>query len=59
MSNTEFIQIEAGLLKVNALQMSSQCTSNAYKCQVNNHYGKQPPKLLLGKIWYLVLHAYV
>ena len=40
MSNTEFIQIEAGLLKVNAgrgsaLQMSSQCMSNAEGAHIN------------------------
>ena len=58
MSNTEFIQIEAGLLKVNAGVQHSKCLANvcqmqkgSYKCLVNNRYRKQPPELLLGSIW--------
>ena len=48
MCNTEFIQIEAGLLKVNAgIQHFKclkyvKCRRGSYKCLVNNHYGKQP-----------------
>ena len=59
MCSTEFIQIEAGLLKVNAgVQHSKRlmyvkCRRGSYKCLVTNHYGKQPSELLLGKygIW--------
>ena len=48
MCNTEFIQIEAGLLKVNAGGQHSKCLKHvkcrrgSYKFLVNNHYGKQP-----------------
>ena len=48
MCNTEFIQIEAGLLKVNAGVQHSKCLKyvkyrrSSCKCLVNNCYGKQP-----------------
>ena len=48
MCNTELIQIETGLLKVNAGVQHSKClkyvkcTRGSYKCLVNNRYVKQP-----------------
>ena len=51
MCNTEFIQIEAGLLKVNAgVQYSKclkyvKCKRGSYKYLVNNRYGKPQKKI--------------
>ena len=50
MCNTEFIQIEAGLLKVNAGVQHSKCLKyvkckrSSYKYLVNNRYGKPQEK---------------
>ena len=54
MCNTEFIQIEAGLLKVNAGVQHSKCLKyikcrrGSYKYPVNNRYGKPQKNMEFG-----------